>query len=267
MTASYSYPISTELATLFTEILGRTAVDPDDPMALQELAKEEGGNGNYENYNDPINGDDNNSFLSNITDSAATVYATSTVSDIDDFLNVLYGNSFRDKAASIWNTIGSIGGKVTDYIMKFYALPVSIAYTSTKYKFNTGWFDVAATELMLPIATQRIKTVDFGSVTLNEHWGGALDYETKVEIYLPYVGYQELDTANVMGKTLHLIYKIDVMSADCVAQIYIDGDCFYQFNGNCGYELPISADCRIADAIGKVASGVATTVAGAVKGG
>lgn len=267
----YSYNTIYHNGTVFWQDLFTTTPSDVTNTAYPLLpGSESGGGGTTGSYNDDSDAIDDDTFntsMSAITGSAATIYATSSISDIDSFLNVLYGQTMYDRVTSIFNAIGSLGGKVTDYVMKFYMLPVSIGYTQTKYKFNTGWYDVIAPELMLPIATQRLKTVDMGSIKIDEYWGNALDYESNIEIYLPYVGYQKLDARAVMGKTINVVYQIDVMSADCVAQIFVDGDVLYQYNGNCGYELPISADCRLSDSIGKIASGVATVVAGVSLGG
>ena len=70
-----------------------------------------------------------------------------------------------------------------------------------------------------------------------------LDYEpyTNLSIYLPFIGIKKLDTSICMGRTLKVVYNIDVITGTCRAMIYINGYVMYAFNGNCGVDIPISS--------------------------
>ena len=83
---------------------------------------------------------------------------------------------------------------------------------------------------------------DCGTLKLEPYYGSALDYSpyTKVSCYLPYIGTVPLDTDEVMGRTLHVTYRVDICSGECVAKIMVDGSCLYQFAGNCAINVPIS---------------------------
>lgn len=131
------------------------------------------------------------------------------------------------------------------------------------------------TGITMPRVMQQFVTVDCGSVTLPEYWGGYLDYSpyTKVEIYLPYIGVRPLDTDEVMGKTLHVVYHVDVLSGACVCFIQCDNTIRYHYVGQCGASIPITANdwTRVVNGAVSIATalgvGVATLGAGAAAAG
>ena len=90
---------------------------------------------------------------------------------------------------------------------------------------------------------------DFGTIKLDEYYGAAWDYSpyTKVSIYLPYIGSQEMDIDDVMNATLHLKYRVDLLSGMCVAMLKStrsrDGldAVIYTWQGNCAMQVPITA--------------------------
>ena len=73
--------------------------------------------------------------------------------------------------------------------------------------------------IMAAPLTNQYVTVNCGSITLNEYWGSALDYSpySKCEIYLPYIGVQNLSIDDVMGSTLTLQYNVDLLTGICTA--------------------------------------------------
>ena len=106
---------------------------------------------------------------------------------------------------------------------------------------------------------------DFGQITLNEYWGGYLDYSpyTQVEIYLPFIGVRPLSTDDVMGKTLHLVYNIDLLSGACMAFIAVNEDVLYQFIGQCSCSVPITGNdwTNVINGVLNIAGAIGTTVA------
>ena len=109
------------------------------------------------------------------------------------------------------------------------------------------------------VANQFLK-VDMGSLTLNETYASAFDYapSTQVDIYLPFIGSHGLNTNDVMGSTLHLIYKFDLLSGGCIAELFINHTSqgnkggsmkynknmglAYTFSGQCGCSIPLTSN-------------------------
>lgn len=81
---------------------------------------------------------------------------------------------------------------------------------------------------------------DCGTIEIVGKYNNSMDYEnTTVEIYLPLVGFQELETEKVMNETLSLIYKTNIVNGDSIACIYnTTGTLIYTFNCKASFEIP-----------------------------
>lgn len=101
-----------------------------------------------------------------------------------------------------------------------------------------------------------------GSVAIAEHYHNFLDYSpyTNVILYLPYIGFKELDTSLVMNKTLQVIYTVDAITGGCLAQIYVNSVRLYEFTGNVGIDIPITASNRAQVEAGYIQAGVGATM-------
>ena len=118
--------------------------------------------------------------------------------------------------------------------------------------------------------TQQYQQIDCGTINVSRYFGSFLDYNpyTSIKIYLPFIGYRELDVDEVMNASLHLYYNIDMLTGTCVALINVSKDIngtslnsvLYQFDGMIANELPVSAAdySQVASALMR---GIATTAA------
>ena len=100
-----------------------------------------------------------------------------------------------------------------------------------------------------------------GSIAITEHYNNFLDYApyTNVILYLPYIGFKELDTTLVMNKTLKVIYTVDAITGGCLAQVYVNSVRLYEFTGNVGIDIPITASNRAQVEAGYIQAGVGAT--------
>ena len=118
--------------------------------------------------------------------------------------------------------------------------------------------------------TQQYQQIDCGTINVSRYFGSFLDYNpyTSIKIYLPFIGYRELDVDEVMNASLHLYYNVDTLTGTCVALINVSKDIkgtnlnsvLYQFDGMIANELPVSAAdyTQVASALMR---GIATTAA------
>ena len=107
--------------------------------------------------------------------------------------------------------------------------------------------------------------VDMGTVTIGERWGAYLDYDpyTELSIYLPFVGIKNIKADDVMKKTIHLMYDIDILSGACIAYIRPeDGSVLYEWSGQCAMQIPITGANW--DNIFRTAINTAATLGGAL---
>lgn len=82
--------------------------------------------------------------------------------------------------------------------------------------------------------------IDFGTLTLQNRYGGFLDYHpfTQMVIYLPFCGFKDIDPADVYGHTLHLYYLVDIESG--AGKACIDVDDIPMMEYPCQLGIPIS---------------------------
>ena len=115
-------------------------------------------------------------------------------------------------------------------------------------------------------------TVDCGTISFPTLCGDTfLDYApySKFSIYLPYIGFKELDANDCIGHTIGVYYHGDVVTGGITAYITKDGSVMYQFAGCCALNIPLSADgwgSTIAGAVQIASSVVAAGATGGVAG-
>lgn len=127
------------------------------------------------------------------------------------------------------------------------------------------------TTISMPKITSQYVQVPCGTLNVNEYWGAYLDYSpfTKLEIYLPYIGVQTLDADDIMGRSVEVVYNIDVLSGACVAQLKCGDSVLYSFAGSCAVSIPITGrdwTNMINGIIGVATAAAGIAVAGATGG-
>lgn len=96
------------------------------------------------------------------------------------------------------------------------------------------------TDVVSNVVTTDVIETDCGSVEIVGNYNNAMDYDnTTIEIYLPLIGFKQLDTEKVMNETLSLIYKTNVINGDTIASLYnASGTLLYTFNTTASFEIP-----------------------------
>lgn len=180
-------------------------------------------------------------------------YAPSDV-DIRNFGSALWTNAFNTK----WYDLDSIANLVLnavsdpiDFIVGLFMLPVRPTLGGTSGIYLGG---INCNTVNAPRIANQFKTVDFGTITIEELYGNYLDYaNSHLSIYLPYVGTADIDVQEVNGGSVSLKYTIDCFTGACVAnvhcrketvtpwgQTYVN-ETVHSFSGNVAIQLPISA--------------------------
>lgn len=84
---------------------------------------------------------------------------------------------------------------------------------------------------------------DCGSVNIQKYVGSFMDYSpyVKISMFLPYIGFVNLGTDDIMGGSINVKYNIDVLTGDCIAFIKHDTKgVLYAYHGNCLTNVPVS---------------------------
>lgn len=111
-------------------------------------------------------------------------------------------------------------------------------------KLKAGNYDF---KFEAPVVHGNIIDVDCGSVNVEELHHSLLDYSpfSRLTIYLPFIGFMDLDDKMVMGKTVRVNYRVDVLSGRCLAEVYtmIDNStesCIASYAGTIASDEPLS---------------------------
>ena len=130
-------------------------------------------------------------------------------------------------------------------------------------------FGFISSGVSMPILANQYFTVDCGALSFDTVCGDTfLDYApySKFSIYLPYIGFKDVDPNDFVGHTIGVVYHGDCVTGGVTAYITKDGTVMYQYSGCCALNVPLSADNwgeTISSAI-NVATGI---VAAAATGG
>lgn len=130
------------------------------------------------------------------------------------------------------SAVVDLGAYISSLIKVFVNLPESNEANVKLGGYNTG---VSAKVLL-----DDIVETNCGTIEIKGKYGNLMDYQnTKVEIYLPFIGFEKLDTEKVMNEVLSLVYKTNIINGDSIACIYnTTGTLIYTFNCNVSFEIP-----------------------------
>ena len=216
---------------------------------------EEGSNGytddNDNGYND---GKDNDEKDNNTGDVSAGIgVLTSTFKMTKERLvqlgQFLWGSNIFDKFSLVNNN-------PIENIISCKSIPINTDGANQEIILGNVATGVNGEKISNNFAKQTI-----GSIAISEHYHNFLDYApyTNVILYLPYIGFKELDTTLVMNKTLQVIYTVDAITGGCLAQVYSNSVRLYEFTGNVGIDIPITASNRAQVEAGYIQAGVGAT--------
>lgn len=88
-----------------------------------------------------------------------------------------------------------------------------------------------------PTIDDYIQTIDCGSIDIEEVKKSLVDYNpySRIVIYLPFIGFNNIQTSEFMGRKLRVQYKVDVLNGRCLAELYTDiispETCVAQYQG------------------------------------
>ena len=156
-------------------------------------------------------------------------------------------------------------------------IPFTIGGVDTSIKIGNIDTGIGATTLAGHVkksASGHVK--DCGTITVPVYNGGNwLDMTNKYSIYLPYCGIQSLPTdallkqtigtngvPKVTGRTLGVKYYYDIIYGTVIAEVSVDGNAMFIFNGECGIDIPITASNRASNQLAMLKGGANTMLSG-----
>lgn len=215
------------------------------------------------NTNPPNTGTGNTPDVILPTGSASSLWAiyNPTQAQVDSFGSWLWSSNFVEQIKKLFaDPMQAIIG-----LHKVFATPS----TGTSQNIKVGYLDSGVSSA---IVTNQYTTVDCGTVSVLEYFGNVFDYApyTEIKLFLPFIGFVNLDTADVMRSTVGVKYHVDVLSGACLAEVTVTrdsgGGILYSFAGNCSVSYPVSSGnyaSIMASLIGAVVSVGAATIGAA----
>lgn len=159
------------------------------------------------------------------------------------------------------NTFRKIFADPMDCILGLSIVPVNVpAGGSAEVQVgNIG------TGVYMTTAARQYVEVDCGTLNVQEFWGGYLDYDpyTKAEIYLPYIGTHPIAVDDIMGKSVHVVYHLDILSGACIAYVQCGGTVLYSFIGQCSSSIPVTGNdwTNVVNGVLSIAGSIGSMVA------
>ena len=177
---------------------------------------------------------------------------------------------------SVWDILKHFFNKPADFVAGITICPFTPhGLTRWKPKFGTHTWSHSYT-----MVDDTFVSINCGSIHVQPFYNNCFDYSpyTKLTLWLPYIGYRDIDADDVMGHNINITYHCDCLSGACVAFISIDAvgpsgpdipRVLYQFNGNVLTQVPVdsvSLDSMVSAAIGLAGAALTTAAVIATAG-
>lgn len=183
-----------------------------------------------------------------------------TQAEINSLGAWLWSNNFVDQLLKMFNDpMQAIIG-----LHKTFIPPI----TGAAQDIKVGYLNSGVSALTVPV---QYSSVDCGTIDCAEYFGSVFDYApyTRVYLYLPFIGFKELDVAQVMRGRINVRYHGDAFTGSCLAEVSVtrdgeSGGVLYTYSGDCAARYPLSHGSYMGIVNGVI--GVATSTAMALGG-
>ena len=242
------------------------ADEEESPQKISDTSDidPKGGNGTETNRSDEIdypgNTPDLNSNCSAVNAGFVSLWKP-TMAKLQSLSNFLWTSDWVDNLKKLF-------GDPMDCIISIMAFPFNVS-SGGNGSVKAGYIDTGIT---MEGITQQYQHFDMGTISYGSYWGNALDFDpyTKVQIYLPFIGFRQLNVNDVINTTMSLDYRVDLLSGSCIAWLKCGNSIRYEWSGHVGSQIPVTAANyrgMLSSAIGIATSVGAGVVAGVAGGG
>lgn len=184
-----------------------------------------------------------------------------------------------------WKEIAEmlLNNKRIDYMLDLLIVPVEPSHATNKQHITCGgwplsYFGNEQTPQIHYVDGKLVQNcyveVDCESVTIPEYWANFLDFSgTKVKVFLPYIGYVDLQPEYVIGGELSIKYRFNAYDGSFMCYLFsksghseLNGSLIGQYAGVAAIHLPLQSQDYTQKISGLISS-LGTVVAGAASGG
>jgi hypothetical protein len=232
---SLSGSVSSQAAIQAFYDSGEIAPDGDHPYE----------NGGYNDPENPIGGDGPFTDETGVVDPAHIPSLSAVATGFCSLYNPTLGQT-KALATYMWNNTDDFVNTLTKLvsdplstILGLHIVPIQPSSGSEEYiQLGNVSTNIRARKLTLT----NFQVFNCGSVNITKYFNAYLDFApyTKIMLYLPFIGYVNLDTDQIMDKSINVRYLIDFLTGACTAVVSVGGNDLYQYSGNCSYSIPIT---------------------------
>ena len=125
-------------------------------------------------------------------------------------------------------TSEDLGKYVTNLFRLFCPVGETIDAVITTGDVNTG--------IQAKTPKSDIVVLDFGNVTIPFHNNDVTDYNSDIQMFLPFVGFVNIDVSYI-GKAINLTYEVNVITGEAVVKLSTEGVIFSVYECNASSAL------------------------------
>lgn len=159
------------------------------------------------------------------------------------YLNMYLTNSqeLEDFSTKVITTFGTNGVNVYNevpYISNLFIIPFAIPkeYQTKKSEVVVGNHSISVP--MTGINNNKLN-VDLGTIKVDKQFNNAYDYnDVKSRLVLPFTNNLDLDNKHTIGKSIHIVYHIDIPTGDTTITLNQDGYTFLTKQVNISRKIP-----------------------------
>ena len=167
--------------------------------------------GNYDNSSDNIElpAIEDINIMSSIASDLVKAYQID-LANLNQLTSFLWSDGFID-------TIKKLQNNPMENIQKLFYLPYDVEATASEtVKIGNTDSNIQGNRIV-----KQFQEIDFGNIDITEYYGNTLDYNTELSIYLPFIGEKTLNIYDIMGGSLNLKYRVDILTGNCIAILSI----------------------------------------------
>lgn len=186
--------------------------------------------------------------------------------DPDDFTtpvgfdgNAILTKTYAVSAADLINIGNKLWSQAYFNVLKIQSNPIENIISVKAFPFaQTGTSEtIKVGDIDFGVTGAKVNSVWIKTFT-NEYkylgtFNNFLDFApfTKIKIWLPYIGFCELDPGEIYGRKLSVEYVVDLVTGQCMARLFTDKNQqgkavpFQSYYGNMGVDIPLSATDRV----------------------
>lgn len=167
--------------------------------------------------------------------------------------NFLWSSTFKDNVLSLTNY-------PLENVVSLKAMPLTLTGTNQNIMIGNVNSNIEGTVIN---NADTIETT-VGEVEIRKQFNNFMDYSAvQLVIYLPFIGFKQLDNVAVMGRKIRIKYYFDTILGNCLASIevkdnngnYLLYDCY---QANCGVDIAITSTNRASIENGYIKSAINT---------